>query len=327
MPDSKLATTNQPMLTIGAVSRATGIPVETLRTWERRYGPLDSSRRPSGHRLYPLSAVARLRRVAAALVEGHRPAQVLRLGDLELETLLLGAERRRAHAPASSGLERRRKRLSEAAAGGPDEWMAHVQAFDSMRLRLALEARGALQPAVEFLESTIRPFMEDIGRRWQNGSLEVRHEHFATATVTEVLAALRRRHPPAAGAPHVATAMLPGDRHQMGMVMAGMVFAAAGWNVVDLGPDTPARQLVALAEEAGLDAVAISRSATAPPAALQELRVLGRELRPGTRLILGGSGDFPRLARARRFRALSELSRWAVSEARRSASRSAPADR
>ena len=28
-----------PMLTIGAVSQATGIPVPTLRTWERRYFP------------------------------------------------------------------------------------------------------------------------------------------------------------------------------------------------------------------------------------------------------------------------------------------------
>ena len=44
-------------LTIGALSRATQIPPATLRTWERRYGVPKASRKPSGHRLYPLEAV------------------------------------------------------------------------------------------------------------------------------------------------------------------------------------------------------------------------------------------------------------------------------
>ena len=53
-------------VSIGALSRATGIPVETLRTWESRYGFPVPERRPSGHRLYPLAIVPRLRRIAEA---------------------------------------------------------------------------------------------------------------------------------------------------------------------------------------------------------------------------------------------------------------------
>ena len=53
-------------LSIGALSRATGIPVETLRTWESRYGYPVPERRPSGHRVYPLESVPRLRRIAEA---------------------------------------------------------------------------------------------------------------------------------------------------------------------------------------------------------------------------------------------------------------------
>jgi len=56
------ATTERPpvrgWLTIGSLSRATGIPVETLRTWERRYQYPRPVRKPSGHRLYPLDSVA-----------------------------------------------------------------------------------------------------------------------------------------------------------------------------------------------------------------------------------------------------------------------------
>ena len=51
-------------LSIGVLSRATGIPAETLRTWERRYGFPLPDRKPSGHRLYPAATVKHLRRVA-----------------------------------------------------------------------------------------------------------------------------------------------------------------------------------------------------------------------------------------------------------------------
>ena len=68
-------------LSIGALSRATRIPVETLRTWERRYGAPRPIRKPSGHRLYAASAVEHLRRVSRLLAQGHRPAEVLLLGD------------------------------------------------------------------------------------------------------------------------------------------------------------------------------------------------------------------------------------------------------
>ena len=54
-------------LSIGALSRATGIPVETLRTWENRYGYPVPERKPSGHRVYALASVPRLRRIAEAL--------------------------------------------------------------------------------------------------------------------------------------------------------------------------------------------------------------------------------------------------------------------
>ena len=36
---------------IGVVSRMTGVPVATLRVWERRYGFPRSERTPGGHRL------------------------------------------------------------------------------------------------------------------------------------------------------------------------------------------------------------------------------------------------------------------------------------
>ncbi|HET6777890.1 MAG TPA: MerR family transcriptional regulator, partial [Gemmatimonadales bacterium] len=76
------------LLTIGALSTATGIPVDTIRTWERRYGYPLPERKPSGHRVYPLSTVPRLRRVAQAIARGHRAAEVLPATESALEVLL-----------------------------------------------------------------------------------------------------------------------------------------------------------------------------------------------------------------------------------------------
>ena len=77
-------------LSIGVVSRATGIPPETLRTWETRYGFPSPERRPSGHRVYAESVVPRLTRMAEALALGHRASRVVGASDAELAQLLGG---------------------------------------------------------------------------------------------------------------------------------------------------------------------------------------------------------------------------------------------
>jgi DNA-binding transcriptional MerR regulator len=53
----------EPIYNIGAVTRLTGIPITSLRAWERRYGfPHPSGRTPGGHRLYSEKDVTLLRR-------------------------------------------------------------------------------------------------------------------------------------------------------------------------------------------------------------------------------------------------------------------------
>ena len=48
----------------GAVAKLTGIPVETLRVWERRYNTVGPRQSAKGQRIYsPTQATARLRRV------------------------------------------------------------------------------------------------------------------------------------------------------------------------------------------------------------------------------------------------------------------------
>ncbi len=73
---------------IKAVSQATGVSVETLRAWERRYEVVSPSRDPAGRRSYSAADVSRLRLLRAATDVGHTISEVAPLTDGELGELV-----------------------------------------------------------------------------------------------------------------------------------------------------------------------------------------------------------------------------------------------
>lgn len=81
---------DQPLLTIGAVARLTGIPAATIRAWERRYGIPRPSRTASGRRLYRAADLALLRQLrtrqtsAAALAAAWRETHAAPAPDASL---------------------------------------------------------------------------------------------------------------------------------------------------------------------------------------------------------------------------------------------------
>ena len=77
----------EPRYPIGAVSRLTGIPVDTLRAWERRYQVVAPTRTDRG-RMYGAADVARLRLLRLAVARGHGIGQVAGLTKADLERLL-----------------------------------------------------------------------------------------------------------------------------------------------------------------------------------------------------------------------------------------------
>lgn len=64
---------------IGAVSRMLGVPAQTLRSWEERYGQIVPERSPGGQRLYSRDQVDQLRFVVAELDRGLQPGDAHRL--------------------------------------------------------------------------------------------------------------------------------------------------------------------------------------------------------------------------------------------------------
>lgn len=74
-------------LTIGAVSRLTGIPTHTLRKWESRHNIVEPKRSESGRRFYNDQHVERLALVKRLMSEGHSLAELSKLSTNELVEL------------------------------------------------------------------------------------------------------------------------------------------------------------------------------------------------------------------------------------------------
>jgi methanogenic corrinoid protein MtbC1 len=278
-PDDRAA-----WLSIGALSRATGIAIETLRTWESRYGFPVPERKPSGHRVYPLAAIPRLRRVAQALALGHRAGQVVAASEGALGQLL-------AASPAMPAPSVPPVAAPADAAAGTLALLELVTHFEAERLRQALVADWARLGPVEFLETRVAPLVRAVGDAWTRGELEIRHEHFLSERVGDLLGSLRLPFEEQASGPLVVYATLPGELHGLGLQMSALVLAAAGCRTLYLGTDVPVAQIAPLVRDLSARAVAISVSrATRGQGSTTLLRRLRESTPRRVRIVVGGEG-------------------------------------
>jgi DNA-binding transcriptional MerR regulator len=73
----------KPLIRIGELSRRTGVGVDTLRAWERRYGLLGPQRSPGGFRLFDASDEERVTAMKALIDSGVSAAEAARLAATE----------------------------------------------------------------------------------------------------------------------------------------------------------------------------------------------------------------------------------------------------
>jgi len=206
-----------------------------------------------------------------------------------------------------------------------------VRRFDAEGLRRRIEGDWARLGPLQFLERRATPLFRAVGIAWAEGSLDVRHEHFASALVGDFLRSARLPLEERARGPVAALTTLPGELHGLGLEMVALVCALAGWNTLLLGVNTPVPEIAALAREVSLGAVAVSCVQRVGTRALELLRSLRRRLPRQVPLLLGGTG-IPaglRTSGIHVFQDLSGLDQWLQSQAATSTTRtpaaSAPA--
>ena len=264
---------------IKVVSELTGLPMGTLRAWERRYGfPKPSRREGSNRRVYSNEQIDRLRVVSQALERGYRPGDVIPLTPAELHELLSndtgarGAPGGRAIAdvPALIGLLLR------------DE----VRRIED-ELRLAATALGPKR----FVTELAQPLAQAVGQAWAAGTLAIRQEHVMTECLTTQLRWLLAAQQDAEGSPTVVLSTLPGESHTLGLQMVAVYLALSAAKPRLLGANTPPEQVIAAAEAFGARVVGIGLTAAADPVGARlELERLARGLPTPLALWVGGGG-------------------------------------
>ena len=267
---------------IRAVSLMTGVSIDTLRAWERRYNAVTPVRDGRG-RIYSDADVRRIKRLRDAVAAGHAIGRVAAMSDEQLTRMALaGAPAVVAAASIIEALER----------------------FDAATVETELARAAALLRPPELLRDVLVPVLTEVGERWHSGRGRIAHEHLLSASVRNVLGSLLRVHQKA-GIPETLLFATPaGERHEFGTLGAAMMAASGGLGAIYLGPDLPSDDIVEVTTVVAIEVVALGVSDVGDTERVEkEVAAVARRLAPHVELWLGGRGA-ERLAKQLKGRAL-----------------------
>jgi DNA-binding transcriptional MerR regulator/methylmalonyl-CoA mutase cobalamin-binding subunit len=264
---------------IRAVSKLTGVAIDTLRAWERRHSAVTPIRDDRG-RMYTDADIARLRLLRGAVEHGHSIGRLARLTDAELRQLAA------AGASAVSEVDPPRRTPIDTAA-----LTAALQKYDATAIDQQISRLASVLPPLELLRDVLMPVLAQVGDDWHRGPARIAHEHLMSSTIRNILGSFLRLY----ARPEVSTRLLfatpAGERHEIGTLGAAMLAASSGLGVAYLGPDLPAREIVASVKPAGAQVLVLGLTATSKAKAQErELRAIVHDLPAAVELWAGGRG-------------------------------------
>src|SRR5215212_2330684 len=214
-----------PVFNTKAVARETGVPADTFRAWERRYGMPRPQRTPGGHRLYSERDIAIIRWLRDRTDEGVNISHAVLLLSNTLDASATDL-------PAGNDMARALGQLI-------DEVVQALTNFDSTQADHILSEAFSIYPFEQVLLELVQPAMVEIGERWHRGEINVAVEHFATQFVRRKLASLLSMFEHIAGRATVVVGCAPGELHDLGALLSALFLVRRGWHVIYLGPQVP----------------------------------------------------------------------------------------
>jgi methanogenic corrinoid protein MtbC1 len=258
-------------LNIAALAQRTGIPPDTLRKWEQRYRILQPDRTAGGQRRYSERDVVRVQWLRERLDEGYRIGEAATLlGSFDIDPV----RSPRDHLAAI---------------------LESLERGETSEIGLRLDQSFALLGVDETLDAVIRPLLHTVGERWAAGEISVAEEHLVSEAVRSRLGHLLAD--AGGGVRGVAVlACAPGERHELGLMMAAIALRRDGWKVVYLGADTPLEDAIALARRVSARIVGLSLAMREHARALEQT-LTRTSLPEDVSLVIGGSGSSPSVAK------------------------------
>jgi len=228
--------TNQALLDgrrISAISEQLGIPVPTIRSWERRYGFPVPDRTRGSHRRYAIEEVEQLREVRDRITRGERAHDAI------------AAVREHGVArPVRSGYL--------------DAFAEAADAMDTDRLHDTLREAADHLGVERAITEIALPGMRAVGSRWKAGLTDVANEHAASRVAQRWLGSIAAYGPPPRRGSTIVMAAAPGEQHTIGLEAFAVMLGRRGWPIRLLGADTPVASLVAAVRAVSASGVVIT---------------------------------------------------------------------
>jgi len=226
---------------IRTVAALTGINPVTLRTWERRYHLIEPTRTAKGHRLYSKDQIAMLNRVVALIERGVSISQI--------------------NFSQIAGDEVTRTTQEEEFWGRLIERMIYaISRFDESTLESTYNEALSLYPIETVTQKLLMPMLGNLGKRWQNGQGAIAEEHFFGVYLRNKLGARFHHRKRNDQAPALLSACMPGERHEVGLLLFSLSAFDHGYRSILLGTDMPLDELPAAVKQSQSKAIVLSAS-------------------------------------------------------------------
>jgi MerR family transcriptional regulator, light-induced transcriptional regulator len=272
-------------LRIGQLAKRTGVSPELLRAWEQRYGLLQPTRTPGGFRLYSAADEARVQGMQRLVSGGLAAAQAARL-------VLSGDE------PAPQAIPPPATTLEDAA----DDLTASLDRLDEQAANTALDRLFAAYTVETVLQEVIVPYLHRLGDRWAAGEVSVAQEHFASNLIRGRLLGLAQGWGQGQG-PGAILACVPGEQHELGLLVFGVALHRRGWRITYLGTDSPIGPVADISRSV-VPAVVVLLAMTTQ-GFLDQAREI-EQLAKQVPVMIAGTGATPEVARQTRTQVLDQ---------------------
>jgi len=276
-------------MTISAVADKTGLTTHTIRAWERRYKVLQPNRTDTNRRLYSNEDVDKLLLLKAGVDRGHLISQLTLLSEKYLKKLAGPMAQERSYYAPNSPLV--------------SKCIEAIELMDARSLEEIMIRSAATLGLHSFIFDLVVPVIRVIDEGWSKGSIRIRQEHLASATLRAVLDSYRSTLSAQPNAPKLIVSTPQGQLHELGALMAAILASGAGWSTHYLGPNLPAEEIAQAAKETNAQAIALSIVYPFDDATTSHELCEIRDILPSIPILVGGRASANYAAVLRRIKA------------------------
>jgi MerR family transcriptional regulator, light-induced transcriptional regulator len=219
------------MFTIKEASARTGVPVASLRAWERRYGVVTPRRTESGYRLYDEQAIAALSTMRRLVDDGWTPAAAA----AHVKSGSDGSDVPSAPAPHTPQLPL----VNPEGQALVEELLDAASSVDQVAIESVLDRAFALGPFESVTDGWLMPALRALGDAWASGRVDVAGEHAASYAVMRRLSSSFAAAASLTRGPRVVVGLPAGCYHELGALAFATAVRRRGLAVVYVGADLP----------------------------------------------------------------------------------------